>query len=112
MRFMPTLMASVLLLITACGSSVTPPDPADHGGSLAERDAPSFEARFPGLRTPPDPTCVEEYLGTTGLLTPSLLDPEQNSAVEGGPEATPAVAAALPSVIHLRGRQQTFDGFP
>jgi len=104
------LLAFALLLITACGSSLTPPDTTGPGGSLAERDAPTFEARFPGLRTPLDPSCVEEYLGTTGLLTPSLLDPEQNSAVDGGPAATPEVAAALPSTIHLRGRQQTFDG--
>ncbi len=102
------LLITAPLLIGACGSSQPAATSTPPGTSLAERDAATLEARFPGIRTVPDPTCVDEYLGTTGLLIPSLLDPEQYSAVKGGPAATPAVAAALPSAIHLRGRQQTY----
>ncbi|ROH93432.1 hypothetical protein ED208_02625 [Stagnimonas aquatica] len=104
----PLLLASSLWLV-ACESGEAP-STDDGPGAVAERAAPTLESRLPGIRTVPDPLCLEEYAGTTGLLTPSLLDADQYNALEGGAEAAPEVARELPGVVHLRGRQQSFDG--
>lgn len=98
------------LLLAACDTS-TPPDTTPAGPTTpAQRDAPTLASRFPGIRTVPDVLCPEDYLGTTGLLTPALLDAERYSPLDGGPEAPAEIAALLPRDVHLRGGQQSFDG--
>ncbi len=106
------LLSSLALLLCACGSSTTPAGSSGGGGDLppAERSPSILETRFPGIRTAPNLLCPEDYLGTTGLLIPTVLDPERFSPMEGGPEAPPQVAALLPRDVHFRGRQESFDG--
>jgi hypothetical protein len=110
MRLRPALGIGLCLLLGACGASSDAP--ATHSSDtpeLAERAPSTLESRFPGIRTLPNLLCPEDYLGTTGLITPPLLDAAQYNPLEGGPEAPPAVTAALPRDVHLRGRQQSFN---
>jgi hypothetical protein len=104
------LSLTLSLALAACGSSSLPEGGDDTSHPPAERAPSTLESRFPGIRTVPNLLCPEDYLGTTGLLIPTLLDPERYSPVEGGPEAPPEIAALLPRDVHLRGRQQSFDG--
>lgn len=108
-RYATVLLA---LTLTACGSRSMPPTDAGDDTSLppAERAPSTLESRFPGIRTVPNLLCPEDYLGTTGLLTPTLLDAARYSPVDGGPEAPADIAAQLPRDMHLRGRQQSYDG--
>ncbi|MDM4770645.1 hypothetical protein [Solimonas sp. SE-A11] len=105
------LLSSLALLLCACGSSSVPAE-SSGGGNLppAERSPSILETRFPGIRTVPNLLCPEDYLGTTGLLIPTVLDPERFSPMQGGPEAPPQVAALLPRDVHFRGRQESLDG--
>lgn len=105
------LTTALALLLSACGSSSTPGGSAGVGDlPPAERSPSILETRFPGIRTVPNLLCPEDYLGTTGLLTPTVLDPERFSPMEGGPEAPAQVAATLPRDVHFRGRLESFDG--
>jgi len=106
-----SLAVSLALLLCACGGSSKPRAQSGDGGlPPAERSPSILETRFPGIRTVPNLLCAEDYLGTTGLLVPTLLDPERFSPVDGGPEAPPEIAARLPRDVHFRGRQESFDG--
>ena len=110
MRLSPWSAALLLPLLAACGSSSSPVEPVDTDSPPATRAPSTLESRFPGIRTLPNLLCAEEYLGTTGLIVPVPLDAATYSPVEGGPEVPPELAAALPRDVHLRGRQQSFDG--
>lgn len=104
------LLPALTLLLCACGSSTAPGTAAaPPAGEPAERSPSILETRFPGIRTLPNLLCAEDYLGTTGLLIPSVLDPERYSPLDGGPEAPAEIAALLPRDVHFRGRQQSFD---
>lgn len=103
-RLLPLLLS---LALAACESAG--PAPVTDG-PLAERAAPTLESRLPGVRSLPDPACPEDYGGTSGLLTPTLFDPAQFGALDGGDPATPEVAARLPQAVHLRARTASFDG--
>ena len=107
---MPRAPVAALLatLLAACGSSDDPQAAVDT--PPATRAPSTLESRFPGIRTLPNLLCAEDYLGTTGLIVPVPLDPGSYSPVEGVPEAPPEIAASLPRDVHLRGRQQSFDG--
>ncbi len=103
-RLLPLLL---LALLSACDSRGPAPNPTD---TPVGREFTTGTATEPGLRSLPDLACPEDYAGTTGLLTPTLLDPAQYSAVEGGAEAPSEVAARLPRTVHLRGARQSYDG--
>ena len=105
------LTFSLALLLCACGNSSTPGS-SSGGGDLppAERSPSILETRFPGIRTVPNLLCAEDYLGTTGLLIPTVLNPEQFSPLDGGPEAPTEIAATLPRDVQLRGSQESFTG--
>ena len=105
------LTVSLVLLLCACGNS-SAPEASSGGGNLppAERSPSILETRFPGIRTVPNLLCAEDYLGTTGLLVPTVLNPERFNPLDGGPEAPAEIAATLPRDVHLRGRQESFDG--
>lgn len=104
LRLLPLLL---LALLSACDSRSPAPNPTD---TPVGREFTTGTSTVPGLRSLPDLACPEDYAGTTGLLTPTLLDPAQYSAVEGGAEAPPEVAARLPRTVHLRGARQSYDG--
>lgn len=96
---------------------------------LTHAAAPADEARFPGVRTVPDPACASEYwfdpvpfanmfaraAGGDGIHPPQ----EVRDAIAGtGPDRTgpmtgdtapPAIAATLPDMVHLRGRVETYN---
>ncbi len=101
------LLFMLTTTISACGGSSSP-SPATP--DLAERGPSTLESRFPGIRTVPNLLCPEDYLGTTGLIVPTLLDPERYSPVEGGPEAPAEIARTLPQNVYLRGPTQSYDG--
>lgn len=109
MRTTHFVAAALCALLAGCGSSSMPSTDTS-GEDPAVRDTSMLESRFPGIRTVPDVLCPEDYLGTTGLLTPSVLDAGQYSPIEGGPEAPPEIADLLPEDVHLRGRHESFDG--
>lgn len=97
------------LLIAGCGDNQRHAD-AGPDAALAERAPDTSDARFPGIRTLPDPLCLEEYLGTTGLLLPTPFDPARFSTVTGGAEAPAGIARQLPDTVPLRGRRHSHDG--
>lgn len=102
---------SLLLCIALAACESAGPAPIQHPDTpFAERAAPTLDSRVPGIRSLPDPACPEDYAGTSGLLTPTLFDPAQYGALDGGDPAAPEVAARLPRTVHLRGRSASFDG--
>ncbi len=107
MRLAFSVAMPLCALLAACGSSSAP---NTDDAAPAVRDTSMLESRFPGIRSAPDVLCPEDYAGTTGLLTPSLLDAEQYSPIEGGPEAPPDIARQLPRDVPLRGARQSYDG--
>lgn len=64
--------------------------------------------RFPGIRSLPDITCPEDYLGSTGLIVAPPVDLGNYNVTTDGELASEAVAATLPQRIALRGRTETY----
>lgn len=104
-----SLLAGLLGSVAGCSSS-SRPDHSTVASDLTERAPSTLESRFPGIRTVPNLLCLEDYLGTTGLLIPTPLDAEKYNPMQGGVEAAPDVARALPQTVHFRDAHQSFDG--
>lgn len=87
------------------------------------------DAWVPGVRTVPDPSCRDEYwfdpvpvanmfVSVTGQQPPSVPGEVREAISSTGPdrsgprtgeEASPAIAATLPNVVHFRGRTETYN---
>ena len=112
-------MRSIWLLalcLCACGGNSSLPvagfDP-DSGMPpvAAPRARPVADSATPSeSRTIPDPLCMADYLGTTGLFQ-AVPDPGTGvpTAFNGGAVAEPSVAATLPDFVHLRDTRESYN---
>lgn len=104
---------ALAVLLTACGgsepaSSPQTQDPSGTADPVPAGGLSTLESRFPGIRTLPDITCPEDYLGSTGLIVTPPIDLGDYNVTTDGAEATPEIAATLPQRVHLRGRTETY----
>ncbi len=100
-------------MLVACGGSDVPDPDGPGSGPEPEQAAPepvsTVEGRFPGIRTLPDITCPEDYLGSSGLIVSPPIDLGDYNVATDGELASDAVAATLPRIVHLRGRTETYS---
>ncbi|PTU29039.1 hypothetical protein [Stenotrophobium rhamnosiphilum] len=94
------------IFLTACGSS----SPVDQQAATKPRPVITDTGPASGTRTLPDPLCVDDYLGTTGLLASLPIDHGSlgPDAIEGGAAAEPSIAVTLPARVHLRGTRESY----
>ncbi len=99
--------SGVLAVLFACNS---PDSPTDVAASARAASDSTIDNRFPGIRTIPNVTCPEEYVGTTGLVQspPSELDIGDYGVLTNGPDAPAEIEASLPSQVYLKGRIETY----
>lgn len=103
-----TGLSFVIATLCACGNSA----PAGRdGGAAGYAERPPADPAVPtALRTIPDPLCLPDYLGTTGQLqTVPDLGLGLPNAIDGGAPASPAIAATLPDVVHLRDNRESYN---
>lgn len=97
--------------LTACGNSSnvdTPTAAAPSDPTPAASTSTVFN-RFPGIRTLPDITCPEDYLGSSGLIVSPPIDLGDYNVTTDGELASPEIATTLPRTVHLRGRSETYS---
>ncbi len=95
-------------VLSACGSSSGVSTPTVANPEETPSATSSVFNRFPGIRTLPDITCPEDYLGSTGLIVAPPIDLGDYNVTSDGALASEAIAATLPQQVHLRGRTETY----
>lgn len=104
------VLASVLAMCACGGGSNSPVDgSASPYAQMAARPA-TASAEPTAARTVPDPLCLADYLGTTGLLQ-AVPDPGLGvpTALTGGGPVEPAIAATLPDFVYLRDNRESYN---
>ncbi|MES2490144.1 MAG: hypothetical protein V4607_10155, partial [Pseudomonadota bacterium] len=106
-KFTLPVSIGLAILLAACGSSSAP---ADQQAATKPRPVITDTGPAAGTRTLPDPLCVDDYLGTTGLLATLPIDHGSigPDAIEGGTAAEPSIAVTLPTRVHLRGTRESY----
>ncbi|WP_348672292.1 hypothetical protein [uncultured Abyssibacter sp.] len=106
------VLTAALIALASCADEGTPASdtpPVQTPDETPPESASTVESRFPGVRTLPDITCPEDYVGTTGLVQspPEQLDIGDYD-VFGGELAPEDIAASLPRRIYLKGQTENY----
>lgn len=96
--------------LSACGGRSGSPESGAAGGDAVWLERPPADAAIPLTpRTIPNPLCIADYLGTSGLLV-GVPDPGWGipTALDGGAAAATEVAATLPDFVYLRDSHENY----